>query len=46
MKDLITRNTHVQYESPTFSDLKVMVKVKVFIYAANADADADARAMT
>ena len=52
MKGLVTRNTHVQYESPTSSGLKVMAKVKVFVYAANADrdadadADADTRAMT
>ena len=50
MKGLVTRNTHVQYESPITSSLKVMTKVKVFVYAANADADADAdadaRAMT
>ena len=26
----VARNTHVQYESPTFSDLKVMAKIKVF----------------
>ena len=28
MECLITRNTHVQYESPTSSGLKVMAKVK------------------
>ena len=27
---LVTRNTHVQYESPISSDKKVMAKVKVF----------------
>ena len=50
MKGLVTRNTHVQYESSIFIGLEVMAKVKVFVYAANADADADAdadgRAMT
>ena len=48
MKGLVIRNTHVQYEKPTSSGLKVMAKVKVFVYAANVDADADAdtRAMT
>ena len=30
MKGLVTRNTHVQYESPITSGLKVMAKVKVF----------------
>ena len=30
MKGLVTRDTHVQYESPTSSGLKVMAKVKVF----------------
>ena len=30
VKGLATRNTHVQYESPTTSGLKVMAKVKVF----------------
>ena len=30
MKGLVTRKTHVQYESPITSDLKVMAKVKVF----------------
>ena len=30
MKGLVTRNTHVQYESTTSSGLKVMAKVKVF----------------
>ena len=30
MKGLVTMNTHVQYESPITSDLKVMAKVKVF----------------
>ena len=29
MKGLVTRNTHVQYESPISSGLKVMVKVNV-----------------
>ena len=42
VKGLVTRNTHVQYESLTSSGLKVMARVKVFVYAANADADADA----
>ena len=30
MKGLVTRNTHVQYESPTTSGKKFMSKVKVF----------------
>ena len=30
MKGLVTRNAHVQYESPITSGLKVMAKVKVF----------------
>ena len=46
VKGLVTRNTHLQYESPTSSGLKVMAKVKVFVYAANADTNADTRAMT
>ena len=29
-KGLVTRNTHVQYESPITSGKKVMAKVKVF----------------
>ena len=37
-------NTHVQYESPITSGLKVMANVKDFVYAANADVDG--RAMT
>ena len=30
VKGLVTRNTHVQYESPIPSGKKVMAKVKVF----------------
>ena len=30
VKDLVTRNTHVQFESLMSSGLKVMAKVKVF----------------
>ena len=30
MKGVVTRNTHVQYESPITSGWKVMAKVKVF----------------
>ena len=30
MKGLVTRNTHVQYESSTTSGKKIMAKVKVF----------------
>ena len=47
-KGLVTRNAHVQYESPITSGLKVIAKVKVFVYASNADAyaDADTRAVT
>ena len=33
MKGLVTRNAHVQYESPISSGLKVMAKVKVFVHA-------------
>ena len=44
VKDLDTRNTHVHYESPITSGLKVMAKVKVFVHAT--DADSDGRAMT
>ena len=40
VKGLVTRNTNVQYESPTSSSLKVMDKVKVFVNAANADTGA------
>ena len=29
-EQVVTRNMHVQYESPTTSGLKVMAKVKVF----------------
>ena len=41
MKGLVTRNTHMKYESFIFNGFKVIAKVKVFVYAANADADAD-----
>ena len=30
VKGFVTRNTHVQYESPISSDIKVTAKVKVF----------------
>ena len=30
VKGFVTRNTYVQYESPTSSGLKVVAKVKVF----------------
>ena len=30
VKGLVKRNTHVQYDSPVSSGLKVMTKVKVF----------------
>ena len=33
VKGLVTRNTHVQYESPINSSKKVMAKVKVFVHA-------------
>ena len=46
MKGLVTRNTHVQYESPISSGKKVIAKVKVFVHTSNADADTDTRAMT
>ena len=32
MKDLVTRNTHVKYESPILCCSEVMTKVKVFVY--------------
>ena len=48
VKVFVMINTHVKYESPITSGLKVMAKVKVFVHTANADADVDAdgRAMT
>ena len=30
MKDLVTRNTHVKYESPTSHGSQFMTKVKIF----------------
>ena len=33
VKCLVTRNTHMQYESPITSSKKVMTKVKVFVHA-------------
>ena len=33
LKGLVTRNTHVQYESSITSSKKVMAKVKVFVHA-------------
>ena len=42
MKGLVTRNTHVQYESLITSSEKVMPKVKVFVHNADADTDVDA----
>ena len=33
VKGLVKRNTHVQYDSPTSSGLKVMAKVKVSVHA-------------
>ena len=44
MKGIVIRNTHVQFESPITSGLKVMAKVKVFVHAI--DAYAHGRAMT
>ena len=41
MKALVTRNTHVQYESPTFSGLKVMAKVKVLSKVGQTSCDLD-----
>ena len=50
VKGLLTRNTHVQYESPISYSNMVMVMVNVFVHASHAVADADAdaygRAMT
>ena len=40
-KGLVTSNTHVKYESSTYSSSWVIGKVKVFVHA---DADADAHA--
>ena len=47
VKGLVTRNTHVQIETPTSisSGNKVMAKVKVFVFA-HTHTDADTRAMT
>ena len=42
VKGLVTRNSHMQYESSFTSGLKDMAKVKVFVQAT----DADDRAMT
>ena len=42
MNSLVTRNTHVQYESSISSSKKIMGKIKVFVHASHADA----RAMT
>ena len=42
MKGLVTRNTHVHYESPVSSGKKVIAKVNVITH----HADADTRAMT
>ena len=39
VKGLVTRNTHVHYESSISSGKKAMAKVKVFVHASNADAD-------
>ena len=44
VKGIVTWNTHMQYESPITSGLKVMAKVKVFVHASHADADTDAYA--
>ena len=44
VKGLVTRNTHVKYESSITSGLKVMAKVKVFAHVS--DADANGRTMT
>ena len=41
MKGLVTRNTHVLYESPITSGLNVIAQVKLFVHATDADADAD-----
>ena len=37
VKGIVIRNTHVQYESPIPSGLKVMAKVKVFVHATDMD---------
>ena len=41
MKSLVIKNTHVQYESPITSGLKVMAKIKVYVQTT----DTDSRAM-
>ena len=37
VKDLVIRNTHVKYESPTHYGTEVMVNVKVFVHATDAE---------
>ena len=47
MESLVTRNTHVKYESSTYTSSWVIGKVKVFVLAhVNANADADAGGTT
>ena len=46
MKGLVTRNTHMQYESLITCGKKVMAKIKVFASNTDADADADVDANT
>ena len=46
MKGLLTKNTHMEYESCILNGLKDKTKVKVFVNVSNADADADTKAMT
>ena len=43
MKDLVTRNTYMQYESSTTSGLKDMAKVSVFVHATDPDGRAAPR---
>ena len=44
MKDLVIRNTHVKYESPTSYGISVMANIKDFVHATDADTGADADA--
>ena len=37
MKGLVTRNTHVKYESPTSYSIYVIANVKVFVHATDAN---------
>ena len=45
LKGLVTKNTHMQYESSIAFGLKYIAKVKVFVHATDTDAGADGRAI-